>query len=202
MSTLKVSFRKLGDLEFECYENAIRLHLDSVLLLRARSFPSAFALSVIASEEFGKGFAIEEIIYQARFQKGFNDRDKEYLRALLSNHKLKQRWFVNHAFDSPRSKRLIKKYQSIQNDKNNALYVGLRRGNHHIVGPFSVSKSKALDQVQTINDALIRLMEGTLSGDFGFEEVFDHVLRQRRILKKLKMAAVALKSMHDKPART
>jgi len=196
MASLKVSFRKLDQLEFQCYENALRLHLDSVLLFRERSFPSAFALSVIASEEFGKGFALAEISYQAHLNKGFHEEDKKYLRKLLSDHKIKQGWFASHVFgglELARQLRQLKKYERIQTEKNNAIYVGVRSGNHQIVRPFLVSRSKALHQVRVVNDSLIDFIEGTLSDDYGFEGVFDDFLRRRGLLRKLKRAAEILR---------
>ena len=56
------------------FQNGIRLHSDSVLLLEKECFASSFALSMLASEEIGKGFAIEEIVFQARLGEGLGDR--------------------------------------------------------------------------------------------------------------------------------
>ena len=78
----KISVRKVNELEFQCYQNALRLHFDSILLLRADSYPSAFALSVIACEEFGKGFALAEVSFQAGFRKVFNNKDRKLLRTV------------------------------------------------------------------------------------------------------------------------
>jgi len=100
MHNLKLSTRKLNALQVACLQNALRLHFDSVLLAKGRSFGSAFAISVIASEELGKAFAIAEIIFQAGFDKGrLQPEDSELVRALLSDHKLKQGWFVTSFFD-------------------------------------------------------------------------------------------------------
>ena len=70
MVDLKLSTRKLNALQYACLQNALRLHFDSVLLAKGRSFASAFAISVIASEELGKAFGMAEIIFQAGFDKG------------------------------------------------------------------------------------------------------------------------------------
>jgi hypothetical protein len=50
MADLKLSTRKLNALQYACLQNALRLHFDSVFLAKGRSFASAFAISVIASE--------------------------------------------------------------------------------------------------------------------------------------------------------
>jgi AbiV family abortive infection protein len=162
------------------------------LLLSKRSFGSAFALSVIASEEFGKGFAIEEILFQAGFGGGLQDHDEKALQALFRDHKLKQGWFVSSVFNIFAPKYVLKSLQRIQSDKNDALYVGVRRGNHQIVRPYLVSKAKASKQVRTVNRALIDLIERRLESGFD-DEVSDQVLRRRRLLKRLQRAATAIR---------
>ncbi|MFI5071593.1 MAG: AbiV family abortive infection protein [Terriglobales bacterium] len=96
----KLSTRKLNALQYTCFQNALRLHFDSVLLAKVRSFASAFAISVIASEELGKAFGIAEIIFQAGFDNGrLHAEDSKFVRALLSDHKLKQGWFVSSFYE-------------------------------------------------------------------------------------------------------
>jgi AbiV family abortive infection protein len=107
---LKISFRKLNELQYECFQNALRLHLDSVLLAKARSFASAFAISVIASEELGKGFGIDEMSFQAGLVGGLGRfEEKKVLRALLSDHKLKQGWFASSMIGISGWKSLLKR---------------------------------------------------------------------------------------------
>jgi AbiV family abortive infection protein len=172
--------------------NPLHLHFDSILLVRAKSFASAFAISVIASEEFGKGFGIAEISFQAGFNKRFDEYDERTLKFLLSDHKLKQGLFVRQMF-AKCPKDLLTRYQTIQIDKNNALYVGVRSGNHQIVRPFLISALKAKRQIRTVNNALIDVVEGTLNGTYGFEEVADGVFRSRRLLNKLTRAGKSLR---------
>jgi AbiV family abortive infection protein len=190
MLKLKLSRRKLNALQYACFQNALRLHFDSVLLVKGRSYASAFAISVIASEEFGKAFAIEEVVFQADMNKGeFHNEDLKFVNALLSDHKLKQRWFLRSFFDTFTPNAVSKRYQTIQIAKNNAMYAGVRKGNHQIVRPFLISASKAKQQIRTVNNALIDSVEGTLDGRFLYEEVADEVLRSRRLLNKLLRAA-------------
>ena len=190
---LKIGYRKLEELEFQCYQNGIRLHEDSVTLFGRRSFASAFALSVIAAEELGKGFAINEIIFQARIGEGFRDHDEKVVRALLSDHKLKQGWFVSSLFGIGAPKHVLKNYQSMQAEKNNALYVGLRKGNHQIVRPFLVSKSKARNQMRMVNNALIKFIQARLTDLDYDEECYDQVFRRRPLLKELKEISATLR---------
>jgi hypothetical protein len=114
MPDLKLSPRKLNDLQYACLQNALRLHFDSVLLAKGRSFASAFAISVIASEELGKAFGIAEIIFQAGFDKGrLHAEDTKFVKALLSDHKLKQGWFVSSFLDIFGPKDVLRRYQTI-----------------------------------------------------------------------------------------
>jgi AbiV family abortive infection protein len=190
MPALKLSTRKLNALQYACFQNALRLHFDSVLLAGMRSFASAFAISVIASEELGKAFAIAEITFQAGFDKGrFHAEDTKFVRALLSDHKLKQGWFVSSFIGIFGRKEVLMRYKTIQSAKNDAIYTGVRKGNHQIVRPFLMSASKAKKQIRTVNNALIDSVEGTLNGSYYFEEVAQGVLRSRRLLNKLLRAA-------------
>jgi AbiV family abortive infection protein len=190
MLDLKLSPRKLDDLQYACLQNALRLHFDSVLLAKGRSFATAFAISVIASEELGKAFGIAEIIFQAGFDKGpLHAEHTKFVRALLSDHKLKQGWFVSSFFDIFGPKGVFRRYKTIQNAKNNAIYAGVRRGNHQIVRPFLISPSTAKQQIRTVNNALMDSVEGTLDGTHYYENVADQVFRSRRLLNKLLRAA-------------
>ena len=188
MPAPKISFRKLAALEYECYQNALHLHFDFHFARKARSFASAFAISVIASEEFGKGFGFSEICFQGGLNKRLTEEDEKLLMALLSDHKLKQGWFMSELF-VPGPRNVLKRYQTVQIDKNNALYVGVRKGNHQIVRPFLIPASKAKTQIRTVNDGLIRLVEARLREIDCDEGMLDRVFRHRRLLNRLKLAA-------------
>jgi hypothetical protein len=141
---------------------------------------------VIASEELGKAFGMAEIIFQAGFDKGrLHAEDSKLVRALLSDHKLKQGWFVSSFFGIFGPKDVLRRYQTIQSAKNDAIYAGVRKGNHQIVRPFLISASKAKRQIRTINNALIDSVEGTLNGTYCYEDVAEQVFRSRRLLNKL-----------------
>lgn len=191
MVDLKLSTQKLNALQYACLQNALRLHFDSVLLAKGRSFASAFAISVIASEELGKACGIAEIIFQAGFDKRqlHAEDTKSVVRALLSNHKLKQGWFVSSFFGVFGPKDVLRRYQTIQSAKNDAIYAGVRNGNYQIVRPFLISSSKAKQQIRTVNNALIDSVEGTLNGTYCYEDVAEQLFRSRRLLNKLLRAA-------------
>ncbi len=190
--SFKLSFRKLAAFEWQCYQNALRLHLDSAHLLHHKSFASAFALSVVACEELGKGLATSEIAYRTRTNgREITQTDKQLFGMLLSDHRLKQGWFARHAF--PADLKRMLRYTALQKEKNNALYVGVSHGNHHIIRPQALSKSKARQQVKEVNNVLLDFIRGTRVGAYEFEEIFDAFLRNRTVLKKLQKAATALR---------
>ena len=112
---------------------------------------------------------------------------------MLSDHKLKQSWFRSYAFGGIFTPtRLIRHFDRIQFEKNNALYVGVRKGNHQIIRPFLMPKSKARKQIRLTNNALITMVRGTLSGEQCQEEVLDEILRSRSLLKALRRGAELL----------
>ena len=185
MKDLKISFRKLDALQGVSLQNALRLHFDSVLLARARSYGSAFAVSVIASEEFGKAEGLAEIRFQASSDRSFRQHDHVFLKALLSDHKLKQGWFVSRFVGHWGPASVLKHYQTIQIDKNNSIYVGVRKGNHQIVRPFRVRASKAKKQISMVNDALLDVVEGVLSGKYEYDGVAQKFYARRMLYRKL-----------------
>ena len=52
-----VSFDELSEMAILAFKNGLRLHFDSLILLKNDSYPSATMLSVLAMEEFGKYFS-------------------------------------------------------------------------------------------------------------------------------------------------
>jgi AbiV family abortive infection protein len=164
------------------------LHFDSILLYKEKSFSSAFALSVIALEEFGKGFGIEETNWQAGHKDGFDTDDEEYLSTLLRNHKIKQARFASFFFALPKS--VLKKVDRLQKEKNDALYVGVRLGNQQIARP-SVSKLKAKTQIGLVNKLLLSSVHRSFrQPDDG--SIFERFFRRTVLLTQLREAALKL----------
>jgi AbiV family abortive infection protein len=138
-----VNLDKIDKMALVIFRNAIRLHLDSITLFRNNSFPSAFFLSVIALEELGKIFLITDFLFNSRVNGRLNKCDDEdlikifgknleegYFKKIVYNHKRKQFHFVR-TFDSDLkpSTQYFKKIidGNIENEKQDALYVGLKR---------------------------------------------------------------------------
>lgn len=145
-------------------QNGLRLHFDSILLYKNKSFPSAFQLAVLALEEFSKSFWVEHYYYSAKVNGNFPDRDfeQEWL-SLLYFHPRKQKAFFGWgvAFDySPKFIRMIENGQ-LEVKKQKATYVGLekfRRSvdvNSRISLPVKTGAADAKQIISLLNDYLI-----------------------------------------------
>ena len=121
------------------FKNCIRLHLDSILLFKHKSYPSAFFLSVLSLEELGKMFLLTDFLWHSRTQGRFNliyDKElkkkcggdlEEYALRSMYSHSIKQ-WNVVRNLDGPRPttkffKSLCDKKMELL--KQNSIYVGL-----------------------------------------------------------------------------
>lgn len=82
------------------FENAVRLHRDSVLLVENARYPSAFTLSVTAAEEIGKTFLLEEFVYATNVGQSLPTQSGNILRDIVS-HRWKQVWFAKQRVDLP-----------------------------------------------------------------------------------------------------
>lgn len=60
MKTDLVNLRKVEKMAYLALENGLRLHQDSILLFNNKRYPSAYFLSILALEEIGKFFLIED----------------------------------------------------------------------------------------------------------------------------------------------
>ena len=58
-----VTFDELSRLGILAFKNGLRLHLDSILLLKNKSFPSSVLLSILSMEEFGKYFSLSSYVF-------------------------------------------------------------------------------------------------------------------------------------------
>ncbi len=112
MSKIKkkgVNLDKIDWMAYLAFHNAIRLHEDSILLFKNRRYPSAFFLSVLALEEIGKMYMLEDFLYHSRFDGRFNDMADDDMKKELGEdleaafleeiyyHPPKQKWFINNA---------------------------------------------------------------------------------------------------------
>lgn len=157
------------------FANGVRLHKDAVLLFKNGSFPSAYFFSILAQEEIGKAFILEEHIFQmgGRSEDITPDLEKLILDSTLS-HKVKQGWFSREADDywKYKGKRLSKFIKETSNGKledkkQNSVYVGLTRkgksvdARGRIINPLDrVKPDEVKSHITRVNDYIVVLIEG------------------------------------------
>ena len=181
---------RMGALSFE---NALRLHEDSILLFRHQRFPSAYALSALSLEEIGKYWIIEDLVWHSRTDGRFTPEWEEKIVCLTYNHRHKQKQFAYHVDIPMFAKRAIRDIYDgkVEKKKQDAIYVGLpRRGKHvdlkaRINNPSRLSERQTQTQITVVNDFLLCLAVGVVKGFYTVgiwaleEDVLTHDLIQR-----------------------
>lgn len=181
---------KLSKLAGVAFENAIRLHLDSIAMFNnGASYPTALQLSILAQEELGKAFLLEETVFRTWSKEWPEDFQKETVRDALRQHKLKQGWFNRFAVDfTARHRMVISRFTTdvvsgkLEDQKQNATYVGLT---NEVVGgkkkvnlsgkithPWSIKPSDPERQITRVNDLLIVYTEGFIRGVYS-TDIYD-----------------------------
>ncbi len=204
MSFGQVNLRKMDRMGVLSFQNALRLHQDSILLFRKKRFPSAYTLSVLALEEVGKYFMLEDFVWHSRIDGRLEPNQEEEVIRLIYNHRRKQNMFALHIDLPPFAKRAIKDIYDgrIEKMKQDSIYVGLpRRGRKldlkgKITNPSRVSQRQAKHQITLVNDFIICLAAGVLKGFYivdiwDLEDVLTHDLikRLRRLWPQITASA-------------
>lgn len=126
----QLSLYKFRKIATESYKNGLRLHFDSILLYKNKSFPSAFQLSVLALEELSKSFWVEHYYYSSITNDNFPDKkfEQEWLN-LLYFHPKKQKAFFGWGMSRDYSSKFIKMIENgeLEIKKQKATYVGLKK---------------------------------------------------------------------------
>ena len=145
------------------FKNGLKLHDDSITLFNSKSYSTAFFLSVLALEEFGKAYMLDDMW----FHKSLNENSslENELKDLkrLYEHKTKQLYFIQNIRWSGRQNKLLQEIEkgSFEILKQNSIYVGLKKLNKKIVfekninNPSRHNKSKTRDLITLINDKLL-----------------------------------------------
>ncbi|WP_340201665.1 AbiV family abortive infection protein [Ascidiimonas sp. W6] len=160
----KLSKYKFKKIATESFKNGIRLHFDSVLLHKNKSFASAFQLSVLALEEFSKSQWVEHYYDASITNSGFPDKDFEqkWLN-LLYFHPRKQKAFFGWGISRDYSEKFMKFVEDggLELKKQKATYVGLEKNrrkvnvNSRISLPSQIKSSDSKQMISLINDFLI-----------------------------------------------
>ena len=149
MTNKGVNLRKIEKVIGCAFENALRLHFDSIFLFENDSYPSAYFLSVLALEELGKVTILDNFVWHTTTSGRRSARDEQESIDRIFQHQLKQRIFANDA-ERFVPKKLLDSFRNgkVEVLKQNAVYVGLaRKGrktdlNGKVISPYDVGLPK------------------------------------------------------------
>lgn len=176
------SVSKFEELAGYALENGIRLHLDSIEAYRRESYATAYQLSIIASEEIGKSFMLEDYVFNS-WANGWSDNDqhtRKYLTDIFSAHATKQRVFAYHVNGFLRRHPLMRNASSLikplflgkgEEDKQNSTFVGLTKkgkkvdiNGKMIIPRLFAQPDKSKKQITLTSDFLKVYIDGFLRG--------------------------------------
>ncbi len=176
MSKKGVSLRKMCKVIGCAFENALRLHFDSILLFDNESYPSAYFLSILSLEELGKVTMLDNFVWHSRIDGRYGAHEEQRSIDRIFQHQTKQNVFATNAeWFVP--KKLLQDFRNgkIEVMKQNAVYVGLTRKNRKsdlngkVLTPYDVGMPKARRQITVVNDFLVDLTMGTMAQVYGID---------------------------------
>ena len=196
LAKVNISYYKLERIAYLALKNAIRLHLDSILLFKNYSYPSALQLSILCLEELGKAQEINHYYWTSKTNNGLMlpDDEEKYLK-LYYSHYWKHGAAINRSFYdfSPSFKKLIDE-KKLEQKKQKATYVGLPLINGKVVynkrvlSPFMIKGPETKKLISLNNDILLEMcfynieQEGFFDVD-GMDKLIDKKLQKK--LKKI-----------------
>ena len=136
--------KKFERFSTEAIKNALRIHLDSILLFNNKSYPSAYHLSVLALEEIAKSDWIDHYVETTTTNHGLPEPDgkdeQEWIK-LLYIHRRKHFAFINQQFHFlSREFYDFADSAKLELKKQKAIYVGLERSKKGIDTKSKISK--------------------------------------------------------------
>lgn len=174
------NLKKVKKLAEKSFLNGLRLHKDSMFLFKNESYPTSYALSILAQEEIGKSFLMSEIVFQNTDGHSLSKEETDLIIKCMLSHTVKQGWFsreVGDYFKNRRGKVLSKMYREVssgklEENKQNSLYVGLSKVSKKInfktarvVEPTKrIKAQQARLHITRVNDFIIELVEGCRRG--------------------------------------
>lgn len=178
------SVSKFDELAGYALENGIRLHLDSIEAYSRQSYATAYQLSIIASEELGKAFMIEDYVFNS-WANDWSDKDpvtKKYLTDIFSNHTTKHRVFAYHVNSFLQRHPLMRNSSSIikhlylgksEEDKQKSTFVGLTKkgkkvdiNGKMVIPRLFAQPDKSKKQITLNSDFLRVYIDGFLRGAY------------------------------------
>jgi len=189
-----ISLNKVDKMAGLSFENGLRLHFDSILLFENKSYPSAYFLSVLAIEEIGKAFLIEDFLWHSLCDGRMEKEWEEKFLERIYFHSAKQSSFAR-TFDSPiATSRFFKLLYrgELEIFKQNSVYVGLARNKRkvnlksRINNPLKIDQTKAQKQITNVNDCLLEFTLGVMEQVYSVDSSCIENLLNKRLLSKLK----------------
>ncbi len=127
MTKVNISYYKLGRMAYLALANAIRLHFDSILLYKKKSFASSLHLAILSLEELGKAQEMDHYYWTSKVNSGLlpPEEEEKYLKFYYSHHWKQGAAIKRDMFNySPNFISLIDE-RKLEQRKQNSIYVGL-----------------------------------------------------------------------------
>lgn len=193
MENTLVNLQKIEKMACLALKNGLRLHFDSILPFKNKSFPSAYFLSVLALEEIGKFFLIEDFWWHSKIDGRMEKEWEEKFIELIYFHRPKQNSFAYNLDGPLPTSKFTKELFSgcIEVKKQKAAYVGLPRdkGKINIQGkinnPISISNGNASSQITGVNDKIIEFTLGVIKGVYCVETNCAEKILDSKLFTKL-----------------
>lgn len=196
-----VNLKKIAKISELSFVNSLRLHLDSIKLFNNGSYPSALFLSVLAQEEVGKFYLLDDFVWHSTVNGRYDAKIEKEIISQILNHSIKQKFFVMqgglfvdyHSFP----KKFIKEVMSnnLEIDKQNSVYVGLSKGKGGLIlggkikNPMSITKERSSKQITIISDYFIDYLVGIRAGNYTCDnENLERIIKSKKLLTKLELA--------------
>jgi len=189
-----INLNKVDKMAGLSFENGVRLHFDSILLFENKCYPSAYFLSILAIEEVGKAFLLDDFLWHSvcdgRMQKQWEEKFLE----LIYSHTAKQASFARNLVWPISANKLFESWYKGELEilKQHSVYVGLERDKgkinlkSRINNPLKVDRLKAQDQITDVNDCLLKLTLGVMKQVYSVDSSCIDNLLSKRLLSKLR----------------
>ncbi len=183
MTKKTINYHKFDRMAELTFCNALRLHFDAVALFCNKSYPSAYFLSILSQEEFGKVFMIDDMTWHARIE------GSELFLNEIYKHKAKQQWFVGHDPMFRFARRFLDEVSSGKLDllKQDSVYVGLKGKSvkGRITSPSGISERKARKHILIVSKVLLNIVNLEIQGVTEWDNGMIHKALNRKLLIQL-----------------
>lgn len=194
MKSRSVNLTKIEKMAYLALKNGLRLHKDSIILFNKKRYPSAYFFSILAVEEVGKFFLLEDFWWHSIIEGRMEGEWEERFLGLIYSHREKQ-WNFTYNFDGPLSNANFAKSivsGRLEKVKQNAIYVGLPKQagkvklRGRINNPSNITRKRAEKQITDVNDRIIKFILGVSKDIYSVETVQAQKMLNRNLYKRLR----------------